>query len=72
MALTPCEVRGHESQPRSGPCPVGPRLSESAFRVVPLTTRYVSFCCFFDFCWSSLFWSVAYPRFLSVAGGCRG
>ena len=72
MTPTPSKVRGRGSQPGSGPRPVGPWSSESAFRVVPLATRYVSFCCFFDFCWSSLFWSVAYPRFLLAAEGCRG
>ena len=60
-APTPFEVKGHGSLPGSGPRPIGPRSSESAFRVVPLATRYVSFCCFFDFWWLSLFWSVVYP-----------
>ena len=72
MTPTPSEVRGHGSQSESGPRPVGPSSSEPAFRVVPLATRYVSFCCFFDFWWLSLFWSVAYPRFLSAAEECRG
>jgi len=55
MTLTPSKVRGRGSQSRSGPHPMGPSSSEPVFRVVPLATRYVSFCCFFEFWWSSLF-----------------
>ena len=70
--LPPSEVRGRGSQPGSGPCPIGPLSSEPAFRVVPLTSRYVSLCCSSIFCQASLFWSVTHLYFPSAARGCRG
>ena len=45
----PAEVRGCGLQPGSGPCPAGPSTSGLAFRVVPLTSRYVFFVSFLSF-----------------------
>ena len=41
MTLPPAEVKERGSRSESGPRRVGALRSGSAFRVVPLTTRYV-------------------------------
>ena len=70
--LPPTEVKEHGSRFGSGPRRVGPLTSGSAFRVVPLASRYVFLCFLLVFCWLSLCWSVTYPYLPPVAWECRG
>ena len=53
MTLPPTEVKERGSRSGSGPRHTGPLTSGSAFRVVPLATRYVFLHFLLVFCWLS-------------------